>query len=376
MKRNRAIQIFLFAVVCILCISFLSSATGDTPVLYRNDTKYSIEEYPAEKQDGTVYVPINFFIGFKSIQYEYSNNPAGFYFRNAETGRYFSFSSTSSFIVVDGALTDVSFPIMNSTIYMPLEYCTKILSLGVEYANSGDVQRIRVTDGTHKLTFDELIELYDPTETPDQPIVTDPSIVEPGIPSVTEPDTPTPKDRYLYITFDQCGGEYTEQIIALLEKNNIKATFYFDSEGIKNDPKSVIRAFVSGHSIGITAETTKELKCTNDVLYEVLHSYTRIAQLKNSVTATEYGKLAKSGYLTSIPHIDSNDWQSTGAKNTARGIYNKTFERQVSIIRIAADEKSTDITKQLLYYISGDEYVTALPISPTAVTNTEVSNGN
>ena len=373
MKRYRVIQFFLVAVAVILCISFISSATGDSPTLYKNDTKYTIEEYPAEKKGGTVYVPVNFFIGFKNIQYQYGDNPAGFYFRNSVTGRYFSFSLTSDSIVTDGALTDVSFPIINSTVYMPLEYCAEILSLKVEYKN-GDSSKIRVSDGTHKLSFEELIELYDPTEEPDQPIVPEPPTVDPGNPPSTEP--PTHEDRYLYITFDKCTGEYTSDIIELLKEKDVKATFFFDAEGIKNSPMDVLHAFVMGHSIGITADSPEKLKETNDVLYQVLHCYTRIVRLNCEISADEADKLTEAGYLLSTHHIDSEDWSASGTNSAARGIYNKTFERQVSVIRIVADARSTGIVKQLLYYVSGDEYVTALPVLSMAVTNMEVSRGN
>lgn len=372
MKRYRVIQLFLVIAAFILCISFISTANGDRPTLYKNDTKYTIEEFPAEKKDGVVYVPVNFFIGFKNVQYQYGDNPAGFYFRNSVTGRYFSFSLTADSIVTDGTLTDVSFPIMNSTVYMPLEYCAEILSLRVEY-KSGDSSKIRVSDGTHKLTFDELVELYDPTEAPEDPITPEPPSVEP--PS-TGPESPEPKDRYLYVTLDECSGEYTSQIIEELEKRDVKATFFFDSDAIKSSPMAVLEAFVKGHSIGITAESPEGLKDTNDALYEILHCYTRIARLGSDITDEEAEALAEAGYLLSIPNIDSEDWSASGSKSAARGIYNKTFEHRVSVIRILADKKSTGIVNQLLYYVSGDEYVTALPLSYVAVTDMEVSYGS
>lgn len=373
MKRYRVILFFSIAATIILCISFISAATGDRPTLYKNDTKYTIEEYPAEKKDGEVYVPVNFFIGFKNVQYQYGDDPAGFYFRNATTGRYFSFSLTAKHIVVDGALTEVSFPIINSTVYMPLEYCAEILSLKVEYKN-GDSQKIRVSDGTHKLTFDELIELYDPTESPEQPIIPDPPTVDPVTPPPSE--QPAPENRYLYLTFDKCDGEHTSQIVELLKDSEVKATFFFDAESIKSNPTAVLQAYVLGHSIGITADDPEGLKEANDMLYEVLHCYTRVARLSGSISDEDAERLGESGYLLSAPHIDSEDWSSSGSSSTARGIYNKTFERQVSVIRIVADAKSTGIVKQLLYYVSGDEYVTALPVLSMAVTDMEVSNGN
>lgn len=363
MKRKRLIQVFIVVIVLILSVSYVSVATNQPPVLYKNDTKYTIDEYPAENVEGKIFVPINFFIGFDDIEYEYNNNPVGFYFRNENSGRYFSFSSSSTFIVVDGEFTDVTFPILNSTIYMPLDYCAKILSLEVEYKTIDSILRARVTDGTHKLGFEELIELYDPTEQPEDTQPTEPpTIVIPEIPSVSVPETPTPENRNLYITFDVTNGDYADSIFDLLEESGYKATFFFDAEAIRSSPQSVIRAFVEGHSIGISSTEETGLKETNDILYDVLHLYTRIARTKADTD---------NGYFSYPVNIDSESWSLSTERNIAKGIYNKTFEQSESVISIPTDEKSVGVTRQLLYYLIADEYATVLPIIPVAPTNTE-----
>ena len=376
MKRLRTIQFFLVAVAIMLCISFMSAATVDGPTVYKNDTKYSIDEYPAEYVEGKVFVPINFFIGLNNIQYEYSSDPMGFYFINTNTGKYFSFSSTSKYIVANGEFTDISFPILNSTIYMPLDYCADVLSLGVEYKRSEETERVRVTDGTQKLPFDELIELYDPTEKPEEPPVTEPEppVVRPEIPPISEHVEPTPEDSYIYLTFVAKQENDTDSIIELLNAEGYKATFYFDSESIKAAPQTVIRAFVSNQGIGIIADTKEKLEETNRVLYEVLYCYSRLARTKNVLSQSDTEQLTGSGYIVSTVNIDSHDQPAGTDKDIARSIYNKTFEQTVSVINIDAGEQSKGIAKQLLYYLSADEYATVLPISAT-VTNQEVKNG-
>lgn len=371
MKSARLKAIVLFTVMVLFAISlaFLSSATGSNPVLYKNDTKYTIAEYPAEVINGTLHVPLSFFIGLENIQYEYGTEPVGFYLRNKETGRFFSFSSDSKSIVVDSSLVDVSFPIRNSTVYLPMEYCAEILSLKTERKTVDGVERIRLTDGTQRLTFDELIELYDPTSQPGNP-----SVIEPERPS-NPTDTPAPADRSLYITVDSCPNEHTDNILNALEKWDTKATFFFDSEGIKAYPETVIRAFVLGHGIGVSASSAEELKSANDALYSVLNCYTRICTVDGEISADVKEKIEEMGYVLWNRDIDTVDWSGKSAYSTARDLYNYTFKNQTTVVRLSSDEKSDDIVDRLLYYVSGDNYITGKVIDPTVKDASGGKNG-
>ncbi len=359
MKRIRNVVIFFAIVSVMLCFAFLSSATGSKAILYKNDAKYTITDYPVENVDGKLYVPVSFFIGLKNIQYEYATAPAGFYLRNKETDRYLSFSSNSQSIVVDGELINVSFPIMNSTVYMPLEYCSQILSLTVEKKNDGTDEHVRLTDGTQRLTFDELIKLYAPVTPPDTP-----SVIEPDKPD--EPVEPvTPSDRYLYITFDSCPNESTESLLDTLEKHDVKATFFFDREGILKYPEAVIRAFVMGHGIGVCAETPEEADSANDALYSVLNYRTRLLRIKGELTDGIKSKAQDMGYVAWGFDLDIDTWRDSSARDTARDMYNKTFEYKTTVIRLTSDEKSSGIIERLMYYMSADRYATEEVIYPT-----------
>ncbi len=359
MKRFRTVAVFLAIVSVVLCFAFLSGAAGSKAILYKNDAKYTITDYPAETVDGKLHVPISFFIGLKNIQYEYATAPAGFYLRNKITGRYLSFSSDSQSIVVDGALVNISFPILNSTVYMPLEYCSEILSLNIEKKIDGSDEHIRLTDGTQRLTFDELIKLYAPVDTPDTP-----SVIEPEKPD--EPVDPiTPSDRHIYITFDSCPNESTSQILDTLENHGVKATFFFEKEGILKYPEAVIRTFVMGHGIGVYAETPEEADSVNDALYTVLNFRTRLLRIKGEATEEIKSASQAMGYTVWDCDLDSDSWKDSGARSTARDIYNKTFEQKTTVIRLPSDEKSSNIIERLMYYISADDYITEGVIDPT-----------
>ncbi len=344
MKRIKALIFFAFFITVALSFAVLSSADTNTPILYRNDTKYTIDEFPPEIIDGTVYVPISFFVGLKNIQYEYGTSPIGFYLRNKNTKRYFSFSYNSTLIVVDGEIEEIYFPIVNSTVYIPLEYCADILSLKVEKISTSDSLKIRVSDGTQKMTFDELIELYNPTQAPDGP-----SVITPGKPNNAINTEHTDRTLYLVLTANK-GYDITPTLNAL-KTYETKATVFFNKSYIITYPKSVIMTFVLGHSIGIYGDSIEEIEEANKALVTLLHLKTQLCMTDSNLTSDGL-------YNFYTANINASDYNKS-ARETARDIYNATFKSNTSTVNIAVDEKAEETIKQFLYYVSGDTYITA-----------------
>lgn len=78
------------------------------------------------------------------------------------------------------------------------------------------------------------------------------------------------------------GNEYIPGILEALEKNNVKATFFFDGSWVKKNPALAAMIYLQGHEIGNHAyshpdlkfksrvETVDELKKTNDIIEKTL----------------------------------------------------------------------------------------------------------
>ena len=62
------------------------------------------------------------------------------------------------------------------------------------------------------------------------------------------PDTVIPEDKVIYLTFDDGPGPYTGQLLEILEKYGVKATFFVVDSDYKDVLKEITEA---GHSIGI-----------------------------------------------------------------------------------------------------------------------------
>ena len=58
------------------------------------------------------------------------------------------------------------------------------------------------------------------------------------------------KEKVVFLTFDDGPGQYTNNVLELLKKYNIKATFFVLGEMVKLHPEILKKVYESGHSIG------------------------------------------------------------------------------------------------------------------------------
>ena len=360
-KRLTALLLFVVLTAVFLTFSLYSVADNDHLVVYKNDTKYSISEYPPEVKDGTLYLPLSFFVGFNSLKYEFSRETSGFYLRNENTGRFVSYAVNASGIVVDNEFENVIFPIINSTVYLPLNFTAEILSLNIE-AIEGEPDRIRISDGSEKLTFKELIELYDPTITPQNPPEITPENPE-------NPDVAT--DRSIYITINAYPDSATEEMLKILRNWGERATFFFTKEAIKESPETVIKAFAEGHGIALTSshelntleEIKKEMTDSNRILYETLGFCTRLFRINKIIDISE-NELTQMGYIIWGEH-ETIDTQNSSAWNEAKRVYDSTFNRSQTSVSLSSHSHNTKALTQLLSFVVSDKHITAGVIDPT-----------
>ena len=66
--------------------------------------------------------------------------------------------------------------------------------------------------------------------------------------SVKQPETIIPEGKIIYLTFDDGPGKYTDEILEILKKYDIKATFFTCGNG---QPKKITQIYEAGHTVGI-----------------------------------------------------------------------------------------------------------------------------
>lgn len=128
------------------------------------------------------------------------------------------------------------------------------------------------------------------------------------------------------LTFDDGPGEYTADILAILDRYGVKATFFVIGQNLKDGERTVRQAAESGHVIANHTWThgampdmspeqlTEELKGTSDEI-------ARLAGRRPNLQRPPYGDFdtrtnranRKQGMLTVAWNVDSLDWRSNEA---------------------------------------------------------------
>ncbi|MBW6408638.1 polysaccharide deacetylase family protein [Clostridium weizhouense] len=84
----------------------------------------------------------------------------------------------------------------------------------------------------------------------------------------------TSKQKVIYLTFDDGpAGKVTDDILTILKKENVPATFFLIGEQIKNQENLVKRIYYEGHSLGLHSMTHKKsnlYRSNKDFLKEML----------------------------------------------------------------------------------------------------------
>lgn len=113
---------------------------------------------------------------------------------------------------------------------------------------------------------------------------------------VRQPDVVDPGDKVVYLTFDDGPGQYTEQLLEVLDKYNVKATFFVINFGYTDLIK---KEFEAGHSIGVHSATHDydeiyaseeaffaDLQKMNEIIKEQTGSYTTLMRFPGGSSNT------------------------------------------------------------------------------------------
>lgn len=103
------------------------------------------------------------------------------------------------------------------------------------------------------------------------------SSVQPGVPIGTT--EVTDDEKVVYLTFDDGPSENTEEILKILEKYNVKATFFITGED-KSHRYLIKEAYDAGHTIGLHTYSHKysEVYASVDAYFEDLEKIGEIAK--------------------------------------------------------------------------------------------------
>ena len=171
-----------------------------------------------------------------------------------------------------------------------------------------------------------------------------------------QPETVTPEGATIYLTFDDGPGPYTRQLLDVLKKYDVKATFFVCDRGQYN--KLMKDIVDEGHSIAIHSKTHEygEIYASDDAFFADLNAMSDIIYKNSGVRTTlmrfpggssnAISKKYSAGIMTRLTkavqdqgyqyfdwNVDSND---AGGAKTADEVYNNVTKgcsgRKTSVV--------------------------------------------
>ncbi|MDR1774538.1 MAG: polysaccharide deacetylase [Clostridioides sp.] len=134
-------------------------------------------------------------------------------------------------------------------------------------------------------------------------------------------------DKIAYITIDDGPSQYTSQLLDILDKNNVKATFFMIGPNMKTYKDEVKKISDSGNSLGLHSmthevkslyktekSTLEEFDTCNDILKEICGYKTRLIRIpygsKPYMSESIYNSLVQNNYAIWDWNVDTEDWKS------------------------------------------------------------------
>ena len=155
---------------------------------------------------------------------------------------------------------------------------------------------------------------------------------------MNEEQTQTNKEKVLYLTFDDGPSEYTQELLDILAKHHMKATFFMLDAEMKRFPDVVKRMVEEGHAVGVhgvsheknifysgTLGPLNEMEQANMTLESITGLRTVLARTpygsKPYLTVKQESELVNHQYILWDWNIDSRDWCY---RNSQKTFYNTT----------------------------------------------------
>ncbi|WP_405720861.1 bifunctional polysaccharide deacetylase/glycosyltransferase family 2 protein [Streptomyces sp. NBC_01537] len=179
-----------------------------------------------------------------------------------------------------------------------------------------------------------------------------------------EPSTSEIPDKTIALTFDDGPDpEWTEQVLAVLEENDVPGTFFVVGSMVSRYPDIVKDMVDQGNEVGVhtfthvdlsyqsTARITRELNQTQLALAGAAGINTTLfrAPYSSSTDAIDnyswpvYEQVGELGYTTVFTDEDSEDWELPGVKKIIANATPKSGKGAVVLFHDAGDDRSQTV---------------------------------
>jgi peptidoglycan/xylan/chitin deacetylase (PgdA/CDA1 family) len=393
MKKNAAkiISIALCAVIIFGTVIFTRTelhGAVSNPLLYYNDRVWLREErLPLEKVLSIYYVPLSL---IAQLNVDVYNNEKMKFFWIENGDLYITFDITSNFASLqDGSRLYIKTYKFYGEHYIPAQEVCKRLGLGFEMMTSevtGETA-IRVTDGSQKLTFEQLLRDKYPGFFADETTIT----TKETTPATSIPDTTSSPElttseiilgkRTIYLTIENSPGEYTDEILNVLNEFGYKATFFVIGDAAAENPALISRIAAQGHAIGLhtmshdasrltdAASILSDIEAENDLLYRIIKQKTHIwrapegSESLPAMTPEVEIELNHKGYIVWDYNIDLSRYASVS--KAAQAAIDGIWDIETTVLRLCENQDTAAVLRLILAFISDNsESCSVRTISP------------
>jgi peptidoglycan-N-acetylglucosamine deacetylase len=182
------------------------------------------------------------------------------------------------------------------------------------------------------------------------------------------------ENKSVYITFDDGPNENTLKILDLLEKHNMKATFFLLNDKINLYPNIVSKILSEGHSVGLHGKSHEvtvfyanelsaldEINITRNTLKESLGYDTVLVRVpygsKPHLTDEQYNNLINSGYKIWDWNIDSTDTHPNANTNSVvSNTLNQLKSKKSSVVLFHDKQVTVNALSSILNYLKENNY--------------------
>lgn len=194
--------------------------------------------------------------------------------------------------------------------------------------------------------------------------------------------------KIVYLTFDDGPNNYTKDILKVLDKYNVKATFFVTNQ-FSEFQYLIKTEYMSGHSIGVHTlthnfgtiyssleEYMKDFNDMNQIIYEQTGEYTKLFRFpggsSNTISKFNKGimtelahKLTKDGYYYFDWNVDSNDTETKDSEQIFKNVINEIEKKDISVVLMHDIKKyNIESVDKIISYGLKNGY-TFLPIDET-----------
>ncbi len=379
----RIISAFLcFAVIAAAIVITRTEvkAASTYPTMYYNDRAWPrSDSLPMEMIYSTLYVPVTLFAQLPNVTVKKNDGQNLFVIENGDYWLTFN-------VRTDFAYTQDSEPMYwrsayyHGDHYVPVRSVCSYLHLNFEEITSpvtGETA-IRISDGNQQRPFEELIRERYPEFFPegnDLPTSEPPTTSDTTAPPVTTPpsdtETPAPElgERTIYITIEDSPGEYTEDILSVLDEFGYTATFFVIGDQMLEKAELLSQIAAKGHVIGLHTMSHKaaELKDSEAILADIEEQNLLLSRLikqrshiwrapegsEKLSTLTSDAKLAirHSGYTIWDFNI-SVPTNARTAKAAAETVIDGIWDNRTALIRFPEDDTTAEALRFVLEFIA------------------------